>query len=143
MSTTPNVPMDDIHLKKYAANAARGLKPEGVVSCRTLSRAVKVGLKRVSRARETLNLWSTGQSSLPGAVEWLLDNHYLAVREGEQAREAFKGGKALRGSRGGGALLWHCAGETISILTGMAAVVLIRALSAHYRWNLPRAHEIP
>ena len=40
-------------------------------------------------------------------------------------------------------LLWHCAGETISILTGMAAVVLIWALSAHYRWNLPRAHEIP
>ncbi len=109
MSTTPNVPMDDIHLKKYAANAARGLKPEGVVSCRTLSRAVKVGLKRVSRARETLNLWSTGQSSLPGAVEWLLDNHYMAVREGERAREALKGGKTLRGTTGGETLLGSCA----------------------------------
>ena len=100
MSTTPNVPMDDIHLKKYAANAARGLKPEGVVSCRTLSRAVKVGLKRVSRARETLNLWSTGQSSLPGAVEWLLDNAYLARREGMSAREELKGRKRLRNAGG-------------------------------------------
>lgn len=39
-------------------------------------------------------------------------------------------------------LLWHRVGETPSILAGMTAVVVIRALSAHYRWNLPRAHDI-
>ena len=100
MSNTPHVPMDDAHLKQYAANAARELKLEGTVSCRALSRGLKAGLKRVRRAQEVLNLWSAGQTTVPGAVEWLLDNHYLAVREGEQAREAFKGGKPLRGSRG-------------------------------------------
>ena len=106
---TPHIPMDDAHLKQYAANAARELKLEGTVSCRTLSRGLKADLKQVRRAQEALNLWSAGQTTVPGAVEWLLDNHYLAVREGEQAREAFKGGKPLRGSREGGALLQRCA----------------------------------
>ena len=101
---TPHIPMDDAHLKQYAANAARELKLEGTVSCRTLTRGLKADLKQVRRAQEALNLWSAGQTTVPGAVEWLLDNHYLAVREGEQAREAFKGGKPLRGSREGGAL---------------------------------------
>ncbi len=109
MSNTPHIPMDDAHLKQYAANAARELKLEGAVSCRALSRELKAGLKRVRRTQEALNLWSAGQTALPGAVEWLLDNHYLAVREGEQAREAFKGGKPLRGSRGGDVLLRRCA----------------------------------
>lgn len=38
-------------------------------------------------------------------------------------------------------LLWHYAGEGLSILAGAAAVFLIRGLSAHFRWNLPHAHE--
>ena len=38
-------------------------------------------------------------------------------------------------------LLWHRAGETVSVLAGLATVVVIRVLSAHYRWNLPRAHD--
>ena len=38
-------------------------------------------------------------------------------------------------------LLWHYAGEIPSMLLGGGAVILIRCLSAHYRWNLPRAHE--
>ena len=38
-------------------------------------------------------------------------------------------------------LLWHYAGEMLSMLLGGCAVLLIRCLSAHYRWNLPRAHD--
>ncbi|MEY8402633.1 glucoamylase family protein [Oscillospiraceae bacterium 44-34] len=109
MSNTPYVPMDDAHLKQYAANAAREAKPEGTVPCRTLVRELKADLKTVCRIREALNLWSAGQSDLPGSAEWLLDNHYMAVREGERAREAFRGGKPLRGTGKGAALLWCCA----------------------------------
>ena len=100
MSNTPHVPMDDAHLKQYAANAAREARLEGAVSCRALSRRVRAGLRTVRRTQEALNLWSGGQTALPGAAEWLLDNHYLAVREGERAREALKGGKPLRGTAG-------------------------------------------
>ena len=38
-------------------------------------------------------------------------------------------------------LLWHYAGEMPSMLLGGGAVILIRCLSAHFRWNLPRAHD--
>lgn len=37
------------------------------------------------------------------------------------------------------ALLWNTAGELPSMLLGMGVVVIIRILSAHYRWNLPKA----
>ena len=39
------------------------------------------------------------------------------------------------------ALLWKYLGEMPSMLLGGGLVILIRGLSAHYRWNLPRAHE--
>lgn len=39
------------------------------------------------------------------------------------------------------AMLWRPAGEVAAILTGAGVVVLIRFLSAHYRWNLPRAQD--
>ena len=109
MSNTPHVPMDDAHLKNYAANAARGSKAEGTVSGRVLSRALKRDLDRIRRAREALDLWSTGQSALPGAAEWLLDNHYLALREGGRAREALRGGGPLRRTGSGDAILQRCA----------------------------------
>ena len=38
-------------------------------------------------------------------------------------------------------LLWHYAGEMLSMLLGSGAIILIRCLSAHFRWNLPRAHD--
>lgn len=37
--------------------------------------------------------------------------------------------------------LWRPAGEVAAILAGAGIVVLIRFLSAHYRWNLPRARD--
>ena len=39
------------------------------------------------------------------------------------------------------ALAWHHSGEMVSMLLGGGLVVVIRGLSAHYRWNLPRAHD--
>lgn len=39
------------------------------------------------------------------------------------------------------ALLWDTAGEVAAMLTGAGLVVLIRILSAHYRWNLPKAKD--
>ena len=38
-------------------------------------------------------------------------------------------------------LLWNYAGEMVSMLTGAGLVILIRCLSAHYRWNLPKAKD--
>lgn len=37
--------------------------------------------------------------------------------------------------------LWPYAGSFIAMLSGITLIVLIRFLSAHFRWNLPTAHE--
>jgi uncharacterized membrane protein YeiH len=38
-------------------------------------------------------------------------------------------------------VLWQSAGELPAMLAGMGTVILIRGLSAHFRWNLPKARE--
>ena len=37
--------------------------------------------------------------------------------------------------------LWNCADSAVAMVAGLATVVLLRCLSAHFRWNLPKAHE--
>jgi len=39
------------------------------------------------------------------------------------------------------AVLWPHLGQMPSMLLGAGLIILIRALSAHFRWNLPRAHD--
>ena len=39
------------------------------------------------------------------------------------------------------AALWGRLGELPAMLIGMAVVIFIRLLSAHYHWNLPKAHD--
>ena len=39
------------------------------------------------------------------------------------------------------AALWNGAGEVAAMAVGMTVVIVIRLLSAHYRWNLPKAHD--
>lgn len=39
------------------------------------------------------------------------------------------------------AAMWQPAGELPAMLCGMALVLLIRMLSAHFRWNLPKSQE--
>ena len=38
-------------------------------------------------------------------------------------------------------LSWHYLGELPSMLIGAGLVILIRALSRYFDWNLPRAHD--
>lgn len=38
-------------------------------------------------------------------------------------------------------LLKDCAGEAAAMSIGAALIFIIRCLSAHYKWNLPEAHE--
>lgn len=40
------------------------------------------------------------------------------------------------------AVLHRWCGDAVSILAGASLIILIRLLSAHFRWSLPRAHEI-
>jgi len=122
--------MDDAHLMKYAANEARELRPEGTVPVRRLGREIRRGLSTVESACRALSQWSEGETALPPAVEWLLDNRYLAVRAGQEALLAFGRGKALRGTEGGEALLMECARKGLWAVPDLDSGRLSRYLEA-------------
>ena len=103
------VPMDDAHLIQYAVNTAKAVKPVGRRSARALSGQVKRDLTRCTQVREGLSAWSGGEKEPPGAVQWLLDNYYLALREGEQARRCLRSGGSIRSAQPGGSVLQVCA----------------------------------
>ena len=110
-SNTAHVPMDEPHLSRYGANAARALELEGAVRPGTVAREMRRALAEVERARQELARWAEESRRTPGAVEWLLDNAYLAAREGRMAERAFRRGRPLRRCRNGQSVL-QCAART-------------------------------
>ncbi len=102
------VPMDDAHLVQYAVNTAKAVRPAGIRSARVLAREVKENLARCARVQEKLSA-QNGEEELSGGARWLLDNYYLAAREGEQARRCFQQGGTLRGTQPGNSVLQVCA----------------------------------
>ncbi len=110
-SNTAHVPMDEPHLSRYGANAARALELEGAVRPGTVAREMRRALAEVERARQELARWAEESGRTPGAVEWLLDNAYLAAREGRMAERAFRRGRPLRRGRNGQSVL-QCAART-------------------------------
>ncbi len=122
------VPMDDAHLVQYAVNTAKEVRPEGVRPARVLAGEIRENLVRCARVREQLNVRSGGEEELAGGARWLLDNYYLAAREGEQARRCFRQGGKLRGARTGTTVLQVCARGALWAVPGLEAERLKRYL---------------
>lgn len=57
-SNTAHVPMDEPHLSRYGANAARALELEGAVRPGTVAREMRRALAEVERARQELARWA-------------------------------------------------------------------------------------
>lgn len=109
MQNMPNVPMDDAHLQRYAVNAAGALRLSGQARPSRLSRSAERDLRRIETARRKLTEWAASQQKIPARCEWLMDNAYLAFREGKEAVRAFRRGRALRACRDGRTVLEHAA----------------------------------
>lgn len=130
MSNTPNVPMDDAHLTNYALNAAKELKPTKTVPIHGLSRQIRTDLNKIEAVCRRLSVWNEGETTLPPAVEWLLDNRYLAFQEGQEAMRTFRSGRPLRGVRYGNSLLMGCAESALWAVPDLEIGRLARYLEA-------------
>ena len=80
-------------LLELGQETAKQLLVQGHRSGRGMARSLDRALKRIEKTR--LALAAREWERLPAAVEWLLDNAYLAQREGKAAAEELKGGKRL------------------------------------------------
>lgn len=105
--------IEDARLAAYGENAARSIRVDGLVSGKQTAKAIHEDLRRLRAAHGALVQISRDEP-VNQAQEWLLDNWYLAVREGQDAYDAFRHGKRL-----------HTAGRDVRIFT--LATTLLRA----------------
>ena len=81
-------------LYQLGQETARKITPTGRFSGHRAAREVGRCLDRIEAVRKKLSRRSWER--LPSGVEWLLDNAYLAQREGKLAQEELRRGKRLR-----------------------------------------------
>ncbi len=68
-----------------AASCARLNRPESLHSCADLRHDLKSAIERINAAYRLVDRRFGSAQSMPDACRWLLDNRYLAVREGKSA----------------------------------------------------------
>ena len=76
-----------MEMRQLGARAAGDLKPAGGCGGRSWARRVRRALAELSAARDR-EARRTGETS--AAAEWLLDNWYLAQREGKEAERTLR-----------------------------------------------------
>ena len=76
-----------MELERLGRETAAARKPAERSGGRTLARQMRRALKEIEAARRRLVEEERGQEARP-AAEWLLDNAYLAQREGKDACRA-------------------------------------------------------
>jgi len=82
--------ISDRDLAQYAGNIADTLLRDGTLSARKVCHRVRLLQKQIERFHTRAVEWAAGRAQVPQAVEWLLDNWYLAQREALDSAAAFR-----------------------------------------------------
>ena len=88
--------IDDERLEDFGVSTARLLHPGAFVRGMEAAEQLKASLRQIDRCYEAVRRRWEKQASVPAACEWLLDNRYLARREGLSALPALRAAKHLR-----------------------------------------------
>lgn len=80
---------DDKHLGQLGENTANALVRSGYTTGRHIYRSIRRDLSIIRESQGRVSAWAQRHGELPQAAEWLLDNWYLAQREGRDAAQAF------------------------------------------------------
>ena len=100
--------IDDGKLAEYAASTAMLDKFAGYISGATEAKRLRRAMRGVDGAHDALSRRFSDSGSLPPACEWLLDNRYIARREGICAASAAAGERKLRRGRDGSLIAEAC-----------------------------------
>lgn len=96
--------IDSAKLADYAASTAMLEASGGSVSGAQEAKGIHASLHAIDSAHDAIHRRYAKGGAMPAACEWLLDNRYLARREGATALSALRDEKELRRS-GSGALI--------------------------------------
>jgi len=100
--------VDDDALSLYGENAARALHIGGRCSGRTAARGIADDLRALKKHRDALEKRYAEGGAVPPAAEWLLDNFYLAQREGLRAAAQLRKAGSFPAAGGEPVLLRLC-----------------------------------
>ena len=100
--------VEDEGLALFGENVARTLDVHGSCGGARVARDIRADLHALKSRRDALEKNCAG-GQLPPAAEWLLDNFYLAQREGLRAGAALRGAGRFPASGGQSALGALCA----------------------------------
>lgn len=95
-------------LASFGENTARRLTLSGEVPAKRIARELHAALARIRRVHDHFESKYRAASEAPGAAEWLLDNWYLAQREGKYAAGEFSAAGRLRDTPDGPLLAEAC-----------------------------------
>ena len=98
VSSSLNIELGKLYA--YAASTARLLAPDGTARARSESARLRAELRELRRCEGALRAKEARGDALTGAEEWMLDNAYLALREGKAAAAALRAGGTLRAAEG-------------------------------------------
>lgn len=119
----PGLYIEQEKLASFGENTARRLTLAGDVSAKRIARELAAALTRIRRVHDYFEKKYHAASEAPGAAEWLLDNWYLAQREGKYAAGEFLTAGRVRNT-GDGPLLTEACGALVR--SGMGAVTAER-----------------
>jgi cyclic beta-1,2-glucan synthetase len=91
--------LDDKHFKQFCENTAREQRETGRRSPSFFLGRARASLREIRNCHSRAAGFVQTYSRVPGELEWLLDNWYIAQREGKSGIEAMRGGGRLRSVR--------------------------------------------
>ena len=98
----------DDALFDFAAQSAKLLRPKGERSGRDEAAALRRSIAFIRRSHALIERRYGGKSSVPAALEWIIDNLYIIEREGASALEALRRARRLRQTGEGSVMLELC-----------------------------------
>ena len=98
--------IDPERLDAYGENVARSFEPHGTVTGLKTVAELSRQLREIREVHDRLQRRVSGDTGIPQAYEWLLDNWYLAQQEGLSAAIELKNAGRLR-AVGGRALIYE------------------------------------
>ena len=99
------ITVSEENLTTYGENIARGLHIDGAVSGARIAKTILSALRSLHTITDRLTAEYSGAKKPSEAAEWLLDNWYLAQREGLGAAQELRGERRLRSANGKAVLL--------------------------------------
>jgi len=128
-NAAPYIPLEE--LGEYGVQTAASIELPGMIPASRTAGEVFAALRRIKAVHRQAAAFAAEHKTIPQALEWLLDNWYIAEREGRQAAARLKNAGKLRRTGAGGAYTIALADALIQSGRGELSAERIQVFITH------------